>query len=120
MTLKEKLRDIRALINEIYEDETDPARLASRDCFRRYCSEIEDGLAKLRKLEDIEDKSGIDLLTLYKASTNGIYRKMADGVTFFPPDQISVYLNHIMTESGKMLYGFEYGDTWALTKEELL
>ncbi len=77
--------------------------------------------AQIELIDAIESKNGIALEILFKASENGIYRKMADGVTFFPPDQISVYLgHHIMTESGKLLYGCDYGDTWALTKEELL
>lgn len=42
-TLK-KLADIRALINEIYEDETDVNILKSRDCFREYCTDIEKAL----------------------------------------------------------------------------
>lgn len=40
MTSRQKLADIRYLINEIYDDETDESRLASRDCFRQYCTDI--------------------------------------------------------------------------------
>lgn len=48
----EKLADIRALINEIYDDETDPHRLASRDCFRRYCDDIEKDLEALQMFKN--------------------------------------------------------------------
>ena len=46
----EYLRDIRDLINEIYEDETDENRLASRDCFRKYCTYIEEELKERDEL----------------------------------------------------------------------
>ena len=47
MTSRQKLADIRYLINEIYDDETDEYRLASRDCFRQYCTDIDEELKVL-------------------------------------------------------------------------
>lgn len=75
--------------------------------------------SKLGHLEDAEEELGTDFLILAKAKMDGIYRKMADGIEFYPPDRLSVYISHIMCESGKQLFLFDYGKTWALTKEEL-
>lgn len=47
--LEWKLNDIRGLINEIYENETDKEVLKSRDCFRQYLTEIETELKKGEK-----------------------------------------------------------------------
>ena len=47
MTSRQKLADIRYLINEIYDDETDEGCLASRDCFRQYCTDIDKELQVL-------------------------------------------------------------------------
>lgn len=75
---------------------------------------------KLHDLEDIEDELGTDLITLYKAFKNGIWRKMfGGGIIHYESNQISVYIDHIDTDSGKELYLFDYGKEWALTKEEL-
>ena len=53
MTSLEELYDIRALINEIYSDATDEGRLGSRDCFRRYCTQIENDLLLLDALKAV-------------------------------------------------------------------
>lgn len=72
MTSKEKIKDIRALINEIYEDETDESILKSRDCFREYCSDIEkdlDDFAWLKSKISIDFVSKLspdDAIRLYK------------------------------------------------------
>lgn len=90
---------------------------------------------KLGQLEDIEDELGIDLITLFKALKNGIYRK---GVNVYGDyDKNFVKINHKQCEfdiKNKVLYEIsdinfqhifpvkltDYGKTWALTKEELL
>lgn len=79
-----------------------------------------EAIVKLGKIEDAEEKLGTDFLIFAKAKMNGIYRKMADGIEFYPRYVLSVYIDHIMVNtSGKQLFLFEYGKTWALTKEEL-
>ena len=52
MKTLEEIADIRALINEIYED-CDEERAKSRDCFRNYCSHI---AKELKALEIIKNK----------------------------------------------------------------
>ena len=99
---------------------------------------IEDQYNKLQQLEDIEEEMGIDLITLFKALTNG----------FFAKDVTMYHLTGELSENQKldpkylrlnMWYGCieweniwnpkdylheyyfkDYGKTWALTKEELL
>lgn len=123
MTLKEKLRDIRALINEVYEDETNPETLASRDCFRRYCSEIEGGLEELEKLEDIERELGIGLVALFKALKYGIWFREDYGNISGPHRPVLDYDGPILSLDYEFQYELkfkDYGKTWALTKEELV
>ena len=77
---------------------------------------------KLGKLEDIEEELGIDLITLFKALRDGVFIN-EDG---------SVYKDCIKSiEHWSDGWGFisnddnietlfeDYGNTWALTKEEL-
>ena len=77
---------------------------------------------KLCQLEDIEEELGIDLITLFKAQTEGFYVKTVCGI-------FSVLLSewrfnlikkeiHRITFSDHY-YFKDYGKTWALTKEEL-
>lgn len=83
---------------------------------------IEGVIDKLGQLEDIEDELGIDLITLFKAQTEGFYVKTVCGI-------FSVLLRewrfdlikkeiHRITFSDHY-YFKDYGKTWALTKEEL-
>lgn len=84
-------------------------------------NDTKNAIDKLGQLEDLEEELGTDFLILAKAKKNGIYRKMADGIEFYPRYVLSVYIDHVMVNtSGKQLFLFEYGKTWALTKEELL
>ena len=90
---------------------------------------------KLKPLEDIEEELGIDLITLFKALTYGIYVKEINGkIKYYNPDQIAVnwvgnypeivFLNTakkggycaLNTKACKL----PYTPTWALTKEELI
>lgn len=95
------------------------AELGQEEYRKRYATRSVQATIKLCKLEDAEEELGTDFLILAKAKIDGIYRKMADGIEFYPPDRLSVYISHIMCESGKQLFLFDYGKTWALTKEEL-
>ena len=76
---------------------------------------------KLADLEDLEEKLGIDLLTLFMAFKNGIFSR----------DYGYLLVEHFVLKHKKELhckplriyeYRFaikDYGKTWALTREEL-
>ena len=92
----------------------------------RLIDEREDTVAakavkELIEYKEIEEEFGTDLRILAKAKKNGIWRKMyGDEIRYFDSLELSVYIDHLETDSGKQLYLFEYGDKWALTKEELV
>ena len=80
---------------------------------------------KLGQLEDIEEELGIDLITLFKALKDGIYR-------YGENNQVPVYLtwHDYLKElvlffddnnpyNNRCFQFKDYGKTWALTKEEL-
>lgn len=81
---------------------------------------------KLHDLEDIEEEIGIDLITLFKAYTNGFYVKGEAEKQYIDFENC---LNATAFKNKEMFYGhkrtyqyvklFDYGKTWALTKEEL-
>ena len=97
------------------------AELGQEEYRKRYATRSIQAAIKLCRLEDAEEELKTDFLILAKAKMDGIYRKMADGIEFYPHYVLSVYIDHIMINtSGKQLYPFEYGKTWALTKKELL
>ena len=94
------------------------------------------GLAekKLFELEDIEEKLGIDLITLFKALKNGFYVSNDKYNTDKCLGALAYNFNCSELEEEKrwsilgFAYGYEaaewkfpedYGKTWALTKEEL-
>lgn len=83
-------------------------------------------IQKLGQLEDIEEKLGIDLITLFKAF-NGICYKdneikfachllLTDNWSFIVLDD---WITYQKTNFYPSLELNEYGKTWALTKEEL-
>ena len=83
-----------------------------------------DAIKKLGRLEDIEEELGIELITLFKALKNGIYVKTKNGIS-------KHYTIHLMVWQHTNTYCLyyrpyshiwfkDYGETWALTKEELL
>lgn len=92
---------------------------------------------KLGQLEDIEDKLGVDLITLFKALLNGYYsrpqlvdnRNTNNRIITLPTEYISPNdINGLYVDNGFYLmdciYDTEvnikdYGKTWALTKEGL-
>lgn len=78
---------------------------------------------KLGQLEDIEEELEIDLITLFKAISNGIYVKTKNGIS----KHYTIYLMKWQQTNTYCLYYRpyshiwfkDYGKTWALTKEEL-
>ena len=88
--------------------------------------DVRDALQKLATLEDIEDKLGIDLLTLFKSLEQGIWfrnivdNKMRCSIPMCAELEISKKgLTLISMEMDILFYFKDYGKTWALTKEEL-
>ena len=103
---------------------------------------IENAVDKLGELEDIEDKLGIDFLTLFKAIHKGVWAKNSrqgihfishitwlcevseikqlDGTTKLTPFYgFNVWRGNNQDEDDTMYRIEDYGKTWALTKEEL-
>ena len=103
---------------------------------------IKEMYKKLAQLEDIEEELGIDLITFFKAITNGFYGTMyavskeyANAQNWEPmfyelkntdikkyDGKLAVihYLGRL-SYADFLVYEFkDYGKTWALTKEELL
>lgn len=78
---------------------------------------------KLKSLEDIEKEIGIDLITLFKATHQGIWMKRNKDFYFF--DNLIVDLEHkclvqIVSNDEVETFPFDsYGEDWAITKEEL-
>lgn len=81
---------------------------------------------KLGKLEDIEEKLGIDISTLFEALQNGVWCKECG----FPVEHFDVrgiendglaLISNICSycDCDFTVYYKEYGKTWAMTKEEL-
>ena len=81
---------------------------------------------KLYQLEDIEDEIGIDLITLFKAYSNGFYVRGEKEKQYI---DFQNYLNANAFKNKEMFYGhercyqyvklYDYGKDWALTKKEL-
>ena len=73
---------------------------------------------KLSQLEDIEEELGIDLITLFKALKDGIYKKGRNSlkglILYSKMPMFSFYHKTIDAELIE-----DYGKTWALTREEL-
>lgn len=80
-------------------------------------------LNKLATLEDIEEELGISLIKLFKALKNGIYNFNSG---YIEHDMIA-NIKHwpegwglVTCDSNLGVLLSDYGNTWALTKEELL
>ena len=79
---------------------------------------------KLCQLEDIEDELGIDLITLFKAQTQGFY--IINLLNEIEKVKLSEWRFNLIKKEvhrikrNKHLSFTDYGKTWALTKEELL
>lgn len=88
--------------------------------------EIRANRDKVYKYESIGKKLGIDLITLFKAYKNGFYVKGEEGKQYI---SFECSTNSIAFKFKEMFYGnkwsyeyvklYDYGKTWALTREEL-
>ena len=80
---------------------------------------------KLGKLEDIEEELGIDLITLFKALQNGVWYKDYkdnDKIKFADDIEENMKCKELIVPAKYTIIGLkfrDYGETWALTKEEL-
>ena len=78
---------------------------------------------KLGQYEDLEEELGIDLITLFKATQQGIWMKRNKVFYFF--DNLIVDFKHkclvqIVSNDEVETFPFDsYGEDWALTREEL-
>ena len=78
---------------------------------------------KLQYLEDIEEEIGIDLITVSKATQQGIWVKRNNVFYFF--DNLIVDFKHkclvqIVSNDEVETFPFDsYGEDWGLSKEEL-
>lgn len=80
---------------------------------------VEDYYCKLSECEDIEEELGIDLVTLFKTLKEGVYvYSELDGITGKHSLSIDKMGEVYIDECGYYSI-FDYGKTWALTREEL-
>lgn len=99
-------------------------------------------LTKLGKYEDVEEELSIDLITLFKVLGNGLYYKTDYGTIEFANIDRLTFVDGINEYAFEKINGCQcgtnssnkswwqlnrevfllkyYGETWALTKEELL
>ena len=77
-------------------------------------------------LEYIENELGVDLIALFKASKNGFHVKQEDineGLISLVKGKdiksIDLITHSIYFNNKNFVYFEDYGNTWALTKEEL-
>ena len=122
MTSKEALENIRD-----YHDETiiDNYCTYTENIFEKELDTIEKDLDRLEEYRKIEKEHGIDLITLFKA-LKGIWVKSTNGDVYYVG---SPYLCFSENEKRELEFQFRVGDTWykvkdygntyALTKEEL-
>lgn len=91
--------------------------------------------AKLGKHENIEERYGIEILTIFKVLVDGCYYLYRGEVKHFVPSGSDFACPNLDNESMDLMYAStyedlchitvtlpfsEFGKTWALTKEELL
>lgn len=80
---------------------------------------------RLGELEDIEEKLGIDLVTLFKALTSDVYLYHNDKLTKCEQAPLllcfdgNYCLEYHFNNDIEQVYLKDYGKTWALSKEEL-
>ena len=86
-------------------------------------------IQKLGQLEDIEEELGIDLITLFKALKNGIWikktiiekREIKNVLLFY--EDVNLYKDYLyacpVDIYNERVCIYQYGKTWALTREEL-
>lgn len=84
-----------------------------------------DAYQKLGQLEDIEAQFEIDLITLFKAVTNGFWYKTQDGYCKIGEYDYAIdpgecrLIKPYEEDDAPVFYFEDYGNDWALTKEEL-
>ena len=81
---------------------------------------------KLYQIENLEDELGIDLITLFKAYSNGFYvrgEKEKQYIDFQNALNANAFKNKEMFYGHERCYQYvklyDYGKDWALTKQEL-
>lgn len=95
-----------------------------REDLEQVCDREQIVLTELGQLEDVEDELEIDLITLYKAQTQGFY--IVNVIGKIEKVRLSEWrFNLIKKEVHRVQWNnhllfADYGKTWALTKEELL
>lgn len=116
---KEQIIDIATEFDEFGFRATNPCGKETND---RIVKDIHKAFNELIELKEIEDELNFDLIILLKALINGIYvvndgyiedDKIAGVEKFIDGWGIITYYNQLE------LCFSEYGDTWALTEEEL-
>ena len=83
---------------------------------------------KLGQLEDIEEDLGIDLITLFKALKKGVWvreQNTKEKEIVYERIRLNFLIKTLDFIEPRKEIGigrnlFDYGDSWALTKEELL
>ena len=81
---------------------------------------VEQGLEKLGKLKDIEEKHNIDLLNALSILDNGIWIFYEEGKIINVKPTLKLIDNSYWFEYDYFIYKpNDYGRTWALTREEL-
>lgn len=82
------------------------------------------GMNKLGQLEDAEEKLGIDFEIFVKALENGFYRYRSTArnnvICFIAKPKVNMKQKCFTYGSYGKSYFKDYGNTWALTREELL
>ena len=98
--------------------------ISTPKCYGEGCMFGGRAINKLGELEDIEDKLGIDLVTLFKALENGIYKKDDLDCCFETKLRFirgEWYLAQPFDENyAHIVRTKDYRKTWGLDKEELL
>lgn len=84
------------------------------------------GRNKLGQLEDIEEKRQVDFKILDEALEKGVYARCKDGNIRYLGGFVSFYKSHgvYWIKASNCLWQFtapfaQYGNSWAITKEEL-
>ena len=135
MTDQPNLKKVSRLSKKDVEDcaTSVAATIISRTCGKTLTNQI---FLELLEYKSIEEQLGIDLVTYFKAMVNGVYYDAGgktikyhkvDGEHFIDIDIQHQMLDLMYVESFRYncyllemsLKTYDYGKTWALTKEEL-
>lgn len=90
----------------------------------RECEKEKIAFEKLEKIENLEEESGVDLITLFEALKNGCYVK-----GYNDRQEICLKINSLndvllylcpVNIFNEYVFAKDYGKTWSLDKEELL